>query len=57
MDAKSAADEFTQYEYDRFRDGTLKNEFPDRDNHWIDATRMAMEDEIRFAERPAIFSP
>ena len=57
VDAKSAADEFTQYEYDRFRDGTLKNEFPDRDNHWIDATRMAMEDEIRFAERPAIFSP
>ena len=29
VDAKSAADEFTQYEYDRFRDGTLKNEFPD----------------------------
>ena len=55
VDAKPAVDEFTQYEYDRFRDGTLKNEFPDRDNHWIDATRYAMEDEIRFSERARIF--
>ena len=55
VDAAPAADEFTQYEYDRFRDGTLKNEFPDRDNHWIDATRYAMEDEIRFSERAHLF--
>ena len=57
VDAKPAADEFTRYEYDRFRDGTLRNEYPDRDNHWIDAARYAMEDEIRFAERSAIFAP
>ena len=54
-DAAPAAEEFTHYEFDRFRDGTLRNDFPDRDNHWIDATRYAMEDEIRFAERPRIF--
>lgn len=55
VDAKPAADEFSRYEFDRFRDGTCRNEFPDRDNHWIDATRYAMEDEIRFSERARAF--
>ena len=50
-----AAHEFTTYEFDRMRDGTLRNDFPDRDNHTIDGVRYAMEDEIRFAEGPRIF--
>lgn len=38
--------EFSTYEYDRLRDGTYRNEYPDRDNHWIDAGRYANEDAI-----------
>lgn len=38
-----AADEFSRYEYQQSRDGTLRNSFPDRDNHCIDALRYAME--------------
>ena len=55
VDAPDAVREFTSYEYDRLRDGTCRNEFPDRDNHWIDATRYAMEDEIRFSEHAHAF--
>lgn len=55
VDAPRAAHEFSTYEFARMRDGTLRNEFPDMNNHWIDATRYAMEDEIRFAERTKIF--
>ncbi|MGN0851844.1 MAG: PBSX family phage terminase large subunit [Kiritimatiellia bacterium] len=38
--------EFSGYEYDRLRDGTYRNEYPDRDNHRIDAGRYANEDAI-----------
>ena len=47
----NAVREFTRYEYDRMRDGSFRNEFPDHDNHWIDATRYACEDLIRFDGR------
>ena len=50
-----AAHEFSTYEFDRMRDGTLRNDFPDRDNHTIDAVRYANEDEIRFADGPRIW--
>ena len=40
----------------RFRDGSFRNDYPDHDNHWIDSTRYAWEDEIRFAEGPKIFT-
>lgn len=38
--------EFSQCEYARMRDGTLRNEYQDRDNHSIDAVRYACEDLI-----------
>lgn len=38
--------EFSTYEFDRFRDGSLRSEYPDRDNHAIDAVRYALEAEI-----------
>ena len=41
-----AWEEFSGYEYDRLRDGTFRNEYPDRDNHRIDAGRYANEDAI-----------
>lgn len=36
--------EFTTYELDRDRYGNFKGEYPDRDNHTIDAVRYALED-------------
>lgn len=38
-----AAKEFTQYEFDRDKEGNLMTGYPDRDNHTIDATRYALE--------------
>lgn len=38
-----AAKEFSAYEYARDRDGTFLAEYPDRDNHFIDAVRYAVE--------------
>ena len=34
-------DEFVKYEYDRDKTGKFISAFPDRDNHFIDATRYA----------------
>lgn len=36
-------EEYTQYEFDRDRDGNLITGYPDRNNHTIDATRYALE--------------
>ena len=44
--APGAADEFSRYEWERLRDGTYRNEYPDRDNHFIDAARYANEADI-----------
>ena len=41
----SAAKEFSAYEYPPAPDGGFLSEFPDRDNHMIDALRYAMEPE------------
>ena len=38
--------EFRQYLYEKMRDGTMRNAFPDRDNHRIDAVRYSRENEI-----------
>lgn len=38
--------EFSRYEYDRFKDGTYRSDYPDRDNHTIDAVRYALESDI-----------
>ncbi len=35
--------EFTEYEYERAKDGTITSGYPDADNHHIDAVRYGME--------------
>lgn len=35
--------EFTEYEYERDKDGNVVSGYPDKDNHTIDATRYALE--------------
>ena len=35
--------EFTEYEYDRDKDGNIISGYPDANNHSIDATRYAFE--------------
>ncbi len=39
----NAAREFTSYEYERDKSGAFLSEYPDRNNHLIDATRYALE--------------
>lgn len=46
VECPNAYREFTQYLYDKMRDGTNRNEYPDRDNHTIDAARYSREEEI-----------
>ena len=58
IDPKScpnAAREFLGYEYAQDRHGNFRADYPDRDNHTIDAVRYALEDEIRF--KPASAPP
>ena len=38
------AKEFTEYEYERTKDGEIISGYPDRDNHHIDAVRYATEE-------------
>ena len=45
-DCTNAQREFKQYMWATMRDGTNRNEFPDKDNHIIDGTRYSREDEI-----------
>ena len=42
-----AYEEFSNYEYDRDRNGNFVSGYPDRNNHLIDATRYALERVIR----------
>lgn len=39
----NAYKEFTNYEYERTKDGDIISGYPDKDNHLIDATRYALE--------------
>ncbi len=39
--------EFVSYEFDRDKDGNIISGFPDRDNHFVDASRYALESLIR----------
>lgn len=45
--------EFTQYEYERTKDGELISGYPDRDNHHIDAVRYATEQVWKRGEQRA----
>lgn len=39
----NTAKEFTEYEFIREKDGTLRDDYPDRNNHAIDTSRYALE--------------
>lgn len=43
-----AAKEFQEYSFEQNKDETIKSKFPDKDNHTIDATRYALEDEFEY---------
>lgn len=38
--------EFTNYELEKFKDGTWKDEYPDKNNHWIDTARYGLEKDM-----------
>lgn len=42
----NAAREFSSYELERDRNGNFKGSYPDKDNHTIDATRYAFEEDM-----------
>lgn len=44
--APGALDEFSTYAYTKLRDGSNRNEYPDLNNHFIDATRYSREEDI-----------
>ncbi|MCK9479004.1 MAG: PBSX family phage terminase large subunit [Firmicutes bacterium] len=48
----NAAREFTEYELERDRNGNFKAEFPDKNNHTIDAVRYALCDWIVKEKQP-----
>lgn len=45
----NAAREFSTAEFEKEKDGTVRNEYPDKNDHTIDATRYALEDEMPYA--------
>lgn len=44
----NTAREFLNYELEKDKEGNFKADFPDKDNHSIDAVRYALEDDMRF---------
>ena len=46
-----AANEFLSYEYERTKDGEIISGYPDRNNHFIDAVRYALEEVGKFGIR------
>ena len=44
--AGAALDEFSAYAYAKMRDGSNRNEYPDMNNHYIDAVRYSREEDI-----------
>ena len=44
----NAAREFTEYSYELNKDETVKSNYPDKDNHTIDAARYALQDEFEY---------
>ena len=45
----NAAREFSTAEFEKEKDGNVRNEYPDKNDHTIDATRYALEDEMPYA--------
>jgi len=48
-----AAKEFVNYALERDRNGEIKSQFPDKDNHSIDEARYALEDDMIFNKQTA----
>ena len=46
----NTAKEFETYEYLKDKDGNFVNGYPDKDNHFIDAVRYALNDEIMWSK-------
>ena len=46
----NAHKEFTLYEYDMDRNGNYISRYPDKNNHYIDSVRYALESEINKKE-------
>ena len=46
----NASREFQEYEIEKDKEGNLKGEFPDKNNHSIDAVRYGLEAEITRAK-------
>lgn len=46
----NTAKEFTSYELEQDKNGNFKSCYPDKDNHAIDATRYALNEEIMFTK-------
>lgn len=44
----NAYKEFTSYAFEKDRNGEVKSQYPDKDNHTIDATRYALQDEFEY---------
>lgn len=45
----NAAREFSTAEFEKEKDGTVRNEYPDKDDHTIDAVRYSLEDDMPIA--------
>jgi len=52
-----AAKEFINYSLETDREGNVKREFPDKDNHSIDATRYALEDDMVIKRKAPVNKP
>lgn len=50
----NAAREFLNYEIEKDANGNFKAGFPDKNNHYIDLTRYALEDEMRQSRSPVV---
>jgi phage terminase large subunit len=48
----NTAREFLNYELEKDSNGNFKAKFPDKNNHSIDAARYALEDDMKFTEKP-----
>lgn len=52
----NTAREFLNYELEKDKDGNFKAEFPDKNNHTIDAVRYALEDDMRMIRNRTNYS-
>ena len=54
--AKKAWDEFSTYEYLKYKNGDYHTDFPKGKDHWIDSTRYGLEPDIKKDYKPKVWS-